>query len=137
MADVTTTVAVEGGCSGPNRRTQLQLTWRRADPLAVTLLVTAEPAHPSLPHGRWSVLRDMLRDGLERRAGEGDVRLSPDRARDRVVVRLRGGSGRECVVSVPGQTVRDFLDATEQVVAAGDERCGASVDALIARFSRA
>jgi hypothetical protein len=135
MDDVTATVLVEGGCSGPNRRTQLRLSWRRDDPLAVTLLVTAQPAHPALPSGRWSVLRDMLRDSLDRPVGIGDVRLSPDRLRDRLRFTLTGDGTRECVVSVTAATVRSFLDATEGIVRAGDERTGA-VDTLIARLSR-
>lgn len=136
MDEVTTTVAVEGGCSGPNRRTQLHLAWRRGDPLAVTLLVTAQPEHPALPRGRWSVLRDLLRDGLERPVGIGDVKVSPDRVRDAVRITLRGGAGRECVVRLPARTLRDFLDASEAIVPAGEERTGA-VDAVIARLSRA
>lgn len=135
MDDVTTTVVVEGGCSGPNRRTQLHLSWRRADPLAVTLLVTAQPAHPALPSGRWSVLRDMLRDGLVRPTGLGDVQLAPDRLRSRLRLTLVGGASRRCTVSVPAETVRHFLDATEAIVTAGEVRSGA-VDTLIERLTR-
>ena len=134
MDDVTTTVQVEGGCSGPNRRTQLRLSWRREDPLAVTLLVTAQPAHPALPSGRWSVLRDMLRDGLDRPVGVGDVRLSPDRLRNRLRITLSGGASRVCTVSVAAETVRGFLDSTEDITAAGEERTGA-VEALIERLT--
>ena len=133
MDDVTTTVVVEGGCSGPNRRTQLRLSWRRSDPLAITLLVTAEPAHPALPSGRWSMLRDMLRDGLDRPVGSGDVRLSPDRLRDRLRFTLRGHASRECCVSMPADTVRSFLAATEDIVPAGEERT--AVDTLINRLT--
>jgi len=134
MDDVTTTVIVEGGCSGPNRRTQLTLSWRRTDPLAVNLLLPAQPAHPPLQSGRWSMLRDMLRDGLDRPVGRGDVQLSPDRLRDRLRVTLKGGASRECRVSVPAQTVRDFLDAAERIVPAGEERPWA-VDTAIARLT--
>jgi hypothetical protein len=37
-------------------------------------------------------------------------------------------------VSVPRAVVRDFLDRTEQVVAAGSETSDATVDALLARL---
>lgn len=132
MDDVTTTVVVEGGCSGRNRQTRLRLGWRRTDPLAVSLLITAEPDHPALPRGRWSMLRDFLRDGLEHPAGEGDVRIRPDRLRERVVLELRA-EGRPCVVSVAAETVRSFLDSTEEIVPAGTER--GDVDEVIARLT--
>jgi hypothetical protein len=132
MSDVRATVVVEGGCSGPNRTTLLHLTWYARDPLAVGLLVTAEPAHPALPSGRWSVLRDMLRSGLDHPVGEGDVGLTPLRGRDRLRMRLRS-NGRECTVDVPCAQLRGFLDATEAIVPAGTEGA-AAVEAALARL---
>ena len=134
MDDVTTSVVVEGGCSGRNRQTRLRLAWRRTDPLAVSLLVTAEPDHPALPRGRWSMLRDFLRDGLSHPTGDGDVRVRPDRARDRVVLELWSG-GRACVVTVAAATVRSFLDATEEIVPAGSERGSERLDEELSRLT--
>lgn len=134
MDDVTTTVVVEGGCSGRNRQTRLRLAWRRTDPLAVSLLVTAEPDHPALPRGRWSMLRDYLRDGLSHPAGVGDVRVRPDRVRDRIVFEL-WSDGRACVVAVAADTVRSFLDATEEILPAGSERSSEAIDAELNRLN--
>ena len=74
-------VVEDGGSTGRGRITMLRLAWRRDDPLAVALLLTAEPDHPALPRGRWVVLRDFLRYGLEEPTGDGDVRLTTGRLR--------------------------------------------------------
>ncbi|MCW2778338.1 MAG: hypothetical protein JWN17_2063, partial [Frankiales bacterium] len=57
----------------------------------------------------------------------------PDEARDRVWFEL-DRLGRPACVSVPRETVRAFLAATEQEVASGDERSDDAVDALLARL---
>jgi len=81
-------VVEDGGSTGRGRITMLRLAWRRDDPLAVVLLLTAEPDHPALPRGRWVVLRDFLRYGLEEPTGDGDVRLRPDGSGQRMVIEL-------------------------------------------------
>ncbi len=132
--DVATEVVIEdGGSSGRGRMTMLRLGWRAEDPLAVTLLLTAQPDHPALPRGRWVVLRDFLSYGLEEATGDGDVRIRPDEGRDRVWFELVRG-GRPCCVSVPRETVRGFLSATEELVPSGEERSETAVDALIERL---
>lgn len=134
-------VAVEvvvdgGGSSGRGRHTVLRLAWQHRDPLAVVLLLTAQPDHPALPRGRWVVLRDFLRYGLETATGDGDVRIRPDSLRDRVWLELARGV-RPCCVSIPRATVSDFLDATERIVPAGEERPEDAIDALIERLLQA
>ena len=132
--DVAAEVVIEdGGSSGRGRMTVLRLGWRADDPLAVTLLLTAQPDHPALPRGRWVVLRDFLRYGLEEPTGDGDVRIRPDDSGDRVRFELVRG-GRPCCVSVPRETVRGFLDGTEEVVPSGEERSESAVDELIERL---
>ncbi len=113
--------------------TVLRFGWHPADPLAVTLLLTAQPDHPALPRGAWTVLRDILHYGLEEPTGDGEVRIRPDDARDRVWFEL-DRLGRPACVSVPRVTVRAFLERTEQAVASGDERSADAVDALLARL---
>ena len=134
--DVTTEVVVDGGCSGPNRRTLLRLCWHRADPLAVRLIVTCEPDHPALPRGQWSMLRDFLRYGCEHPTGDGDVQLRPDPTGEHVILQLRQG-GPPRYVSVPVATMHAFLDATERIVPAGEERSDEALDALLERLLRA
>lgn len=110
-------------------QTRLRLHWQREDPLAVALTVLRQPEHPALPSGTWMMLRDFLRYGLEAPTGDGDVRVrpAPDGA---LTLELFSRRGR-CLLSVPGGPVREFLDATEQVVPAGEERSDTAIDALI------
>jgi hypothetical protein len=131
--DVTATVVVDGGCTGPNRTTTLRLAWSRRDPLAVRLLLTAEPDHPALPRGRWSVLRDFLRNGCNHPTGDGLVRIEPTADRKHVVLRLVDG-GRVSRVQVAADVVARFLDATEEICPAGEERHDLAIDAVIDRL---
>lgn len=113
----------------------LRLGWRRSDPLAVNLLLTAQPDHPALPRGHWMVLRDFLRYGLTEPTGDGDVRIRPDPVRPLVWFELER-AGRPCCVSIPARSLTGFLDATEQIVPAGEERSAEALDALIERLLR-
>jgi hypothetical protein len=133
--DVTASVVVDGGCSGPNRTTLLRLAWSRTDPLAVRLLLTAEPDHPALPHGSWAVLRDFLRYGCDHATGDGLVRIHPE-ADGHVVVALHEGK-RAYQVRLPADLLRRFLDSTEEICPSGEERNDVAVEALIDRLLRA
>ncbi len=119
--------------TGPGRLTVLRLGWSPADPLAVRLLLTAQPEHPALPRGEWVVLRDFLRYGLEEATGDGTVRIRPDEARDRIWLELER-YGRPACVSLPRGTVRAFLDRTELVIASGAERSQEALDRLLDRL---
>jgi hypothetical protein len=123
----------DGRLTGRGRTTVLKLSWHRDDPLAVALTLTAEPDHPSLPRGEWVILRDFLRYGLEELTGDGDVRMRPDQALDRIWFELER-PGRAACVSVPRPLVADFLERTEAVVPAGEERSEAAIEALLARL---
>ena len=126
-------VIADGGASGRGRMTVLRFGWHPDDPLAVTLLLSAQPDHPALPRGAWIVLRDFLHYGLEEPTGDGDVRIRPDDVRDTVCFEL-DRLGRPACLSVPRATVRAFLARTEQEVASGEERSDDAVDALLARL---
>ena len=126
-------VIADGGVSGRGRLTVLRFGWHPGDPLAVTLLLSAQPDHPALPRGSWIVLRDFLHYGLEEPTGDGDVRLRPDDVRDVVWLEL-DRLGRPACLSVPRATVRAFLARTEQEVPSGEERSDDAVDALLARL---
>ena len=123
----------DGRLSGRGLTTVLRLSWRSDDPLAVALTLTAEPDHPSLPQGQWVILRDFLRYGVEEPTGDGDVRMRPDAQHARVWFELER-PGRAACVSVPQELVRDFLDRTELVIPAGEERSDEAIDALLARL---
>lgn len=126
-------VVADGGVSGRGRMTVLRLGWHPDDALAVTLVLSAQPDHPALPRGSWTVLRDFLHYGLEEPTGDGQVRIRPDELRDRVWFELDRHDRPACV-SVPRSTVRAFLARTEVEVASGSERSDEAVDALLVRL---
>lgn len=130
VADV---VIADGGHTGRGRLTVLRLSWQAGDPLAVELTLMAQPDHPALPRGRWVVLRDVLRYGLEEATGDGEVRIRPDELRDRVWFEL-ARPGRAACVSVPREVARAFLERTELQVPAGEERSRDAIDALLDRL---
>ena len=88
------------------------------------------PDHPALPRGRWVVLRDFLRYGIEEPTGDGEVRISPEIDGGVVSIRL-ARDGRPAWVQVPGSKVREFLDATEAILPSGEESSEEALDALI------
>ncbi len=129
-------VVADGHATGRQHSTSLRLSWYAGDPLAVHLLLMAQPDHPSLPRGRWTLLRDFLRYALTHPTGDGDVRARPDSDRLWVVLDLLR-DGRTTTVRVPAALVERFLDATERLVPAGEERSGEALDELLARLATA
>jgi hypothetical protein len=123
----------DGRLTGRGLKTVLKLVWQSQDPLAVSLLLTAEPDHPSQPRGEWVILRDFLRYGLDEATGDGEVRMRPDDVLDRIWFEL-ARPGRAACVSVSRGLVREFLDRTDEVVPAGEERSAEAIDALLARL---
>jgi hypothetical protein len=123
-------VISDDGQTGRGRRTVLSLVWSAQDPLAVELVLTAQPDHPALPRGRWVVLRDFLRYGLSEPTGDGEVRIRPDELRDRVWFEL-ARPGRAACVSVPREVARDFLDRTDAETPSGVDE---ALDALLERL---
>ncbi len=136
-------VVVAGAESGRGRRIVLRMQWEQDDPLTVTLFISASPDHPALPRGRWVVLRDFLRYGIDEATGDGDVRVRPDRrsacadpagARSSLTWLELARSGRPCRVGVPAELLASFLDETELIVPVGEERSEALVDEFINRL---
>jgi hypothetical protein len=128
---VTLDVVIEdAGHSGRGRLTVLHFGWRPEDPLAVSLLLSAQPDHPALPRGSWVVLRDFLRYGLSEPTGDGTVRIRPDRRGERVWFELER-YGRPASVSVSRGQVEHFLDRTEQQVPCGEERSEQALQDLL------
>src|SRR5438270_11380297 len=104
-------VVDDSGMTGHGHLTLLGLAWRREDPLAVVLTLSAQPDHPALPRGEWAVLRDFLRYGVEEPTGDGAVRIRPGDD-GRVVLELQSAN-RRYTVHVPADVVCQFLDETE------------------------
>ena len=131
--EVTAHVVVDdAGLSGKGHMTLLVMTWHAADPLAVTLTLSAQPDHPALPRGEWAVLRDFLRYGVEEPTGDGSVRIRPDS--DGLVILELDGENKPYRVRVPADVICEFLDETEAVVPTGAEADDEVIDALIARL---
>jgi hypothetical protein len=130
---VSARVVVDGGGAARTRhRTMLALTWSDDDPLAVKIVLSTEPDHPSLPRGEWVMLRDFLRYGCTEPTGDGQVRVRPD-SDGRVLLELRD-TAKTFEVRIPTATVSGFLDETEREVPTGSEAGEAVLDELIRRL---
>jgi hypothetical protein len=130
---VSTRVVVnDDGATSSRHRTVLALSWNDSDPLAVSILLSTEPDHPSLPRGEWVMLRDFLRYGCSEPTGDGSVRIRPD-ADGRVLLVLQD-KNKTFEIRVPTATVTGFLDETELAVPTGSEAGEAVLDELIRRL---
>ena len=77
----------------------------------------------------WLLSRELLQSGLDRPAGDGDVRLWPARgALDCLYLHLRAPSG-EAMFEVSRASVAAFLRGTEALVPTGEESTRLSLDA--------
>ncbi|WP_328507781.1 SsgA family sporulation/cell division regulator [Streptomyces sp. NBC_00391] len=69
----------------------------------------------------WYMSRDLIRDGLSRLTGEGDVQIGPDpNGSDDVAFRLQA-NGLSALLTAPRQPIKDFLQRTAEVVPYGRE----------------
>jgi hypothetical protein len=75
----------------------------------------------------WRVSRDLIRDGLDRLSGEGDVQIAPapDDVHE-VVFRIRVDDA-SALLTAPRQPIADFLKRTTEVVPYGRETSVPSV----------
>ncbi|MGY1814139.1 SsgA family sporulation/cell division regulator [Blastococcus sp. SYSU D00820] len=114
---------------GPQSWTEVPalLSYEVADPYAVRISF-GEGGEPAEEGISWLVGRELLSAGLDRPAGEGDVRLWPARTTgDVLFLHLRAPSG-EALFEVSRTTVATFLRHTEDLVPAGQEADVLSVD---------
>ncbi|WP_432043667.1 SsgA family sporulation/cell division regulator [Streptomyces cadmiisoli] len=84
----------------------------------------------------WVFSRDLLADGLEGRAGEGDVRIWPatvDAGRDVLYIALSAPAG-SAVIEVPVHGARSFLHRTVAAVPQGAESEQIDVDEVLANL---
>jgi hypothetical protein len=130
---VSTRVVVnDDGATSTRHRTVLALSWDDSDPLAVRIVLSTEPDHPSLPRGEWVMLRDFLRYGCSEPTGDGAVRVRPEN-NDRILLALQDDT-KTFEVRVPLGTITGFLDETEQAVPTGREAGEEVLDELIRRL---
>jgi hypothetical protein len=119
---------------GPAAWTEVpaQLCYDAADPYAVRIAFgdTAEDDVDGDPEGgiTWLLSRELLHAGLNRPAGDGDVRLWPSRAAaDVLYLHLRAPSG-EALFEVSRASVAAFLRQTEALVPCGEETARLGLD---------
>ena len=103
------------------------------DPFAVRISfgdVTEDEAADHQDGGiTWLLSRELLQAGLDRPAGDGDVRLWPARgAGDGLYLHLRAPSG-EALFEVSRASVAAFLRGTEALVPLGEESARLTLDA--------
>jgi len=117
---------------GPRSWTEVPalLTYQAADPFAVRITFGDSAAGPEAADDgvTWLVGRDLLRVGLDRPAGDGDVRVWPASATaDVLFLHLRAPSG-EALFELSRATLSAFLRETEVLVPAGSEAAALDLD---------
>jgi hypothetical protein len=117
---------------GPRSWTEVPalLTYEAADPFAVRITFGDSATGPEAADDgvAWLVGRDLLRVGLDRPAGDGDVRIWPASATaDVLFLHLRAPSG-EALFELSRATLSAFLRETEVLVPAGSEAAALDLD---------
>jgi hypothetical protein len=117
---------------GPRSWTEVPalLSYEAADPFAVRITFGDSATGPSAADDgvTWLVGRDLLRVGLDRPAGDGDVRVWPASATaDVLFLHLRAPSG-EALFELSRATLSAFLRETEVLVPAGSEAAALDLD---------
>lgn len=110
---------------GPRSWTEVAalLSYEGADPFAVRITFGETGSGPKAADDgvTWLVGRDLLRVGLDRPAGDGDVRVWPASATaDILFLHLRAPSG-EALFELSRATLAAFLRETEALVPTGSE----------------
>nr|ASV47048.1 hypothetical protein [uncultured bacterium] len=107
-------------------------TYTSADPFAVGLAIRIGPDR----WVEWLVARDLVVEGLEADAGEGDIRLSPQvvQGYDIVEIEIRSTDGR-AVLEVDRDLLRHFVATTIDLVAPGHESASSALEEELARIT--
>lgn len=116
---------------GPQSWTEVpaRLSYDPSDPFAVRIAF-GEPGEPAAETEgiAWLVSRELIRAGLDRPAGEGDVRIWPTRSSgDALFLHLRAPSG-EALFEMSRASVAAFLRQTEVLVPMGAEETMLGLD---------
>ena len=116
---------------GSWREVPAVLCYEGSDPFAVRIGF-GEVGDPADDGITWLLGRELLAAGLERPAGDGDVRLWPARTSgDVLYLHLRAPSG-EALFELSRATVAAFLQRTETLVPTGQETAALGVDEELA-----
>lgn len=107
-----------------------RLSYDPSDPFAVRIAFgePGEPASEGSEGIAWLVSRELLRAGLDRPAGDGDIRIWPTRSSgDGLFLHLRAPSG-EALFELSRASVAAFLRETEVIVPMGAEETMLGLD---------
>ncbi|MFI5569279.1 SsgA family sporulation/cell division regulator [Streptomyces sp. NPDC051740] len=109
------------------------LHYDRDDPFAVRMTFPA-PATLEGVEVCWTFARDLLAAGMEEPEGDGDVRVRPY-GYDRTVLEFHAPEGT-AVVHVRSGELRQFLEATDELVPTGLEHLRLDLDHDLAELMR-
>ncbi|HVE96759.1 MAG TPA: SsgA family sporulation/cell division regulator [Pseudonocardiaceae bacterium] len=111
----------------------IRWTYCTDDPFAVTLEIQTRGDRCV----DWVLARELLVAGLSAPAGIGDVRVRPARMGqwDVTLVEIRSPDGH-AVLEVDRDLLRQFVEATIEVVPLGDEGAAVDMDAEIEKITR-
>ncbi len=107
----------------PDLPVLVDVEYAASDPVAVTIAFRTDPIVT------WMCTRALLRDGIQRRVGEGDIRIQPDSPQS-VLICLSSPAGG-ALFRTGAAALAEFLDATFSLVpaAAEAELIAAALDA--------
>ena len=94
-----------------------ELRYDPADPFAVCLAIGVECPDPVV----WFFARDLLAEGVQHAAGEGDITIEPIDADGRREVQLTLATNCIAMLSAPREKVMEFLVESFTVVPSGCE----------------
>ncbi|MEV0318452.1 SsgA family sporulation/cell division regulator [Streptomyces sp. NPDC050658] len=109
------------------------LHYDRRDPFAVRMSFPA-PATLEGVEVHWTFARELLAQGLEKTAGDGDVRVRPY-GFDRTVVEFHAPEGT-AIVHIRSGELRRFLHRSMALVPTGDEHLHIDLDQDLAELMR-
>ena len=113
---------------GSRERITATLTYRCDDPFAVSAVFTIAGTHTS-----WTFARDLLRDGLRARVGDGDVLIGPAGG-DSVMLTLRSAT-EIAVLECSAQVLAKFVRRMYSAVPAGAESTASAMDRFLAQMA--
>ena len=96
------------------------------DPFAVRITFS-RPGSGTEDRVTWLVARDLLRAGLARPTGDGDVRVGPTAATDVLFLQLRTPTA-EALMELSRSALATFLACTERLVPFGAEETAIDLD---------
>ncbi|MHA5055072.1 SsgA family sporulation/cell division regulator [Streptomyces sp. SD15] len=110
----------------------MRLRYEPSDPYVVRASFTAVESDETV---EWIIGRDLLIDGLEGPAGEGDISIwpadGPDRCDSYILLNPPAGTA---LLKARAQEIKTFLQETEALVPRGAELGHTDLDASLAHF---